>query len=70
MTEGLTLGGEHALPHADDALQNGRPGTRVILLTDVTSVHLISIKVEQDGVGAGPSSGLVRPQWPRALPDE
>lgn len=42
MMEGdLTLGSEHAMQYTDDVSQNCTPKIYIILLTDVTPIHLI-----------------------------
>ena len=43
VTEGdLTLGGEHIMQYTDDALQNFTLETNISLLTNVTTINLIT----------------------------
>lgn len=41
MEEGRTSGGERTVPPTDDALQKSTLETHIILLINVTSIHLI-----------------------------
>ena len=41
VTEGdVTLGGEHAMQHTDDVLQNSMLATYIIMLTNATLINL------------------------------
>ena len=46
--EDLTLGGEHTVQHRDDVLQNCTHETHIILLTNVTLIHLINFLKEEN----------------------
>ena len=41
----LTLGGEHTTQYIDDVLQNRTPETYIIILTNVTPIKSIKIKL-------------------------
>ena len=41
MERDLTWGGEHKIQYTDDMLQNCKPETYIILLTNVTPINLI-----------------------------
>ena len=42
----LTWGGEHTIQYATDVLQNYTPETYIILLTNVTPINSIKIKIK------------------------
>ena len=48
MKKDLTLGGGHTIPYTDDASQNCTLETYIILLTNVTPINLIFIKIMKD----------------------
>ena len=41
----LSWGGEHTIQYADDVLQHGTPETYIIILTNVTPIKSIKIKL-------------------------